>query len=60
MKLFGQLIRTVVNVAVLPVAVAKDVLTLGGVATGRNDKGRLRDTSVGRQIARVMDDSEEQ
>jgi hypothetical protein len=31
MKLFGQLIRTVVNVALLPVAVAKDALTLGGV-----------------------------
>lgn len=33
MKLFGQLIRTVVNVAVLPVAVVKDVFTLGGVTT---------------------------
>jgi len=59
MKLFGQIVRTVVNVAVLPVAVAKDVLTLGGVATGRNDKGHLRDTAVGRQLARIMDDAEE-
>jgi len=33
MKLFGQLIRTVVNVATLPVAVVKDVVTLGGAAT---------------------------
>lgn len=33
MKLFGQLIRTVVNVAVLPVAVVKDVVTLGGLLT---------------------------
>lgn len=33
MKLFGQLVRTVVNMALLPVAVAKDVFTLGGVAT---------------------------
>ena len=33
MKLFGQIIRTAVNVATLPVAVAKDVFTLGGVAT---------------------------
>lgn len=32
MKLFGQLVRTAVNVALLPVAVVKDVLTLGGVA----------------------------
>lgn len=33
MKLFGQIVRTVVNVATLPVAVAKDVFTLGGIAT---------------------------
>ena len=33
MKLFGQLIRTAVNVVTLPVAVARDVFTLGGVAT---------------------------
>lgn len=33
MKLFGQLVRTVVNVAVLPVAVVKDVVTLGGLLT---------------------------
>ena len=33
MKLFGQLIRTVVNVATLPVAVAQDALTLGGTIT---------------------------
>ncbi len=34
MKLFGQFIRTVVNVALLPVAVAKDVVTLGGTLIG--------------------------
>ena len=33
MKLFGQLIRTVVNVVALPVAAVKDVVTLGGVVT---------------------------
>lgn len=33
MKLFGQIVRTLVNVATIPVAVAKDVVTLGGVAT---------------------------
>lgn len=37
MKLFGQLVRTIVNTAMLPVEVAKDVLTLGGVCT----KGEL-------------------
>lgn len=30
MKLFGQLVRTAVNLAALPVAVVKDVATLGG------------------------------
>lgn len=33
MKLFGQLVRTLVNTALLPVAIAKDVVTLGGVVT---------------------------
>lgn len=33
MSLFGALVRTVVNVATLPVAVVKDVYTLGGVCT---------------------------
>jgi hypothetical protein len=30
-KLFGQVVRTLVNVVVLPVEVAKDFFTLGGV-----------------------------
>ncbi len=33
MGLFGKIVSTVINVATLPVAVAKDVVTLGGVAT---------------------------
>lgn len=36
MKIFGQIVRTVVNTALLPVAVVKDVFTLGGVATGED------------------------
>lgn len=36
MKLFGQLVRTAVNVALLPVAVAADAVTLGGVSTDRD------------------------
>lgn len=35
MSLFGQLVRTVVNVVALPVEVVRDVVTLGGVATGQ-------------------------
>lgn len=36
MSLFGKLVKTAVNVAEIPLAVAKDVLTLGGVATGED------------------------
>jgi hypothetical protein len=34
MSFFGKLVRTAVNTALLPVAIAKDVATLGGVCTG--------------------------
>jgi hypothetical protein len=33
MGLFGKLVATAINVATLPVAVAKDIVTLGGVST---------------------------
>jgi len=33
MKLFGQIVRTVINVATLPVSIVKDICTLGGIAT---------------------------
>lgn len=36
MSLFGKLVKTVVNVATLPVAVVKDVVTLGNVASGND------------------------
>ncbi len=35
MKLFGQIVRTAVNIAVLPAVVAKDALTLGIRADGK-------------------------
>ena len=31
--MFGKIVATAINVATLPVAVAKDVVTLGGVST---------------------------
>lgn len=34
MGLFGKIVATAINVATLPVAVAKDVVTLGGSLTG--------------------------
>ncbi len=33
MSLFGKLVRTTINLATLPVAVVKDAVTLGGVAS---------------------------
>lgn len=52
MKLFGQLVRTVVNVALLPVAAAKDVVTLGGILTDDDESAtrqaleRLKDEAA--------------
>ena len=37
MSLFGQFVATVINVATIPVAVVKDVVTLGGVSTDQNE-----------------------
>jgi hypothetical protein len=36
MGLFGKLVKTAVNVATLPVAVAKDVVTLGNLGNSRS------------------------
>jgi len=33
MGLFGKIVATAINVATIPVAVVKDVITLGGVST---------------------------
>lgn len=53
MKLFGQLIRTVVNTALLPVAVAKDIVTLGGTLTD-DDSSATREA-----IERLKDEASE-
>lgn len=54
MKLFGQVIRTVVNTALLPVAVAKDVVTLGGVVTDQ------RKPYTQKQIEKLKDEALEE
>ena len=33
--LFGKLVATAINVATLPISVAQDIVTLGGVATDK-------------------------
>lgn len=52
MSLFGALVRTAVNVVTLPVAVVKDVVTLGGVATGE-DK-----TYIEKKLEQIKEEAE--
>lgn len=35
MGIFGKIVNAAVNTVLLPVAVAKDVVTLGGASTGK-------------------------
>jgi len=58
MKLFGQLVRTAVNVMLLPVAVVKDVVTLGGVVTGDND-GHADETFTAKRLQQLKDEAGE-
>jgi hypothetical protein len=53
MSLFGKVVRTLVNVAELPVAVAKDVITLGGASTGKPE------TYTRELVERIKDEAEE-
>lgn len=57
MSLFGALVRTVVNTALLPVAVVKDVLTLGGTLTEQNDCGNNQ-SYTGTAIDKLKDEAE--
>ena len=54
MKLFGQIVRTVINTATLPVSIAQDVLTLGGTIT----KGKL-ETYTGEKLQKISQESDE-
>src|SRR5258706_464328 len=54
MKLFAQVVRTVVNVVLLPVDVIKDVFTLGGVVT----KGDLEPYTIER-LKKLAEDEKE-
>lgn len=53
MNLFGQLVRTVVNTVTLPVAVAKDALTLGGVCTDEPEPYTVQ------QLKKIKDEASE-
>jgi hypothetical protein len=55
MGLFGKLVATAINVATLPVAVAKDVITLGNAA---NAGGSDRGTFTGKKLQQIKDEAE--
>lgn len=52
MSLFGRIVRTAVNTALLPVAVAKDVITLGGVSTSH-------EPYTAEQLKKIKDEAED-
>lgn len=53
MKLFGQLIRTAVNAVAVPVELAKDIVTLGGVATEQREPYTVQ------RIKKLVEDAQE-
>lgn len=54
MSLFGKVVKLVVNVAAIPLEVAKDVVTLGGCAT----KGEFQPYTKER-IEKLVEDADE-
>lgn len=54
MSLFGKIVRTTVNVALLPVAAAKDVLTLGNAAN------YPQGSFTGQQIEKIKEEAEDE
>lgn len=60
MGIFGSLGKAIVNTALTPVDVAKDVFTLGGLNTDRDEtyiEQRLR--KIGRNLNKANDEIEE-
>lgn len=53
MRIFGQIVRTVVNTVTLPVEVVKDVFTLGGIATEQRKPYTLQ------QLEKIKDEASE-
>jgi hypothetical protein len=59
MKLFTQIVKTAVNIVTLPVAVVKDVVTLGGTLTGDNPDHALGETHLAKKLDEIKKDAEE-
>ena len=54
MGLFGKIVATTINVATLPVAVAKDVVTLGNAS---NAGDRNWQTYTGKKLDQIKDEA---
>jgi hypothetical protein len=55
MGLFGKIVATAINVATLPVAVAKDIVTLGNCANGGDHNWQ---TFTGKKLDQIKDEAE--
>ena len=53
MSIFGSILKTVIDTATLPIEVAKDVVTLGGVVTGEHQ------TYTDKRLEKLSDDLED-
>ena len=53
MSIFGRLLKTAMDVATTPVAVVKDIVTMGGAVTGE------RETYTGKKVRQLGDDMDE-
>lgn len=53
MGLFGKIVATAINVATLPIAIAKDVVTLGNCA---NAGSRYHQTYTVQKLQQIKDD----
>jgi len=55
MGLFGKIVATAINISTLPVAVVKDVVTLGNAANaGVRDAGSY----IGKKLQQIKDEAE--
>lgn len=59
MSFFGALIRTTVNVALLPLAVLKDAVTMGGTLTNQNPNYRTDGTYLADQIEKIKEEADD-
>ena len=53
MSIFGAIVRTTINIVTLPVAVAKDVLTLGNCANCEEDSYTIQ------KLQQIKDEAED-